>query len=272
MKTGESIYLAKNYRVFLKAAFAARAKNGFGEAAKLARALSVHSTFVSQVMNGLKSFSDEQALAVCGFLNLNERETEFFLDLVKLDKAGTREYKRYIETKLEHMRSEANELVNRVAHEAVLSEEHRAIFYSDWIFSAVRLTTLLPGCATSEAIAIKRNLPLAKVKKVVDFLLESGLLKRSEGRLTVGPLSTHLESKSPWIKAHHSNWRQKALDDVSFDDQTSLHYSAPMTLSRADAEKIREILISAINEIDVLTEPSRSEELMCLNIDWFKVR
>lgn len=43
-------------------------------------------------------------------------------------------------------------------------------------------------------------------------------------------------------------------------------------LSKADSDRIREFLIEAINRVDAILEPSPSEDLMCLNIDWFRVR
>ena len=44
-----------------------------------------------------------------------------------------------------------------------------------------------------------------------------------------------------------------------------------MTLSRKDIPKVRELLLDAIEKIATRVQASPSEELMCLNLDWFTV-
>lgn len=267
----KSIFEFRNYRKYLEWAFEQRSANGFGEAKRLAEHLRIHPTFVSQVLKGVKSLSPEQALGVTTYLNLNNLETDFFLLLVQIDRAGTSDLKKHLQAKLKETESKANQLVNRVKHDAQLTPEQQATFYSDWLYSACRLSTLLPKMQTLDQLADYLGVSKARLKEVTDFLVESGMLKLEGGRFAVGPLATHLDGKSPWIKSHHTNWRQKALERLSFPNESSLHYSAPMTLSRVDMKKIKELLIKSINEVDEILEPSPSETLVCLNIDWFEV-
>ncbi len=70
---------------------------------------------------------------------------------------------------------------------------------------------------------------------------------------------------------HHSNWRKKALENVKVPAGVKIHYTSPMTLSKTDAEKIQAMLHKAIEEIGNVVDPSPAEQLMCLNIDWFRV-
>ncbi len=268
----ESVLNYKDFRKFVRQMFAARSKNGFGEATKLAQALSVNNTLISQILNGDKCFTLEQAVSTAGHFNLNELETEYFILLIQLDRAGTKPYRQFVEKQIERIRFKSQDLANRVLHDTQISEEKRATYYSDWIYSAIRLSTLLPGLKTIEALAEHYHLPLVKVKTVVDFLLTAELLKLEKGELSIGVRSTHLNAQSPWIKSHHANWRQKALQDISGGSLQALHYSAPLTISKSDSEKIREIMVKAINAVDEIMEPSESEELHCLTIDWFQVR
>lgn len=268
----ESILTYKDFRKFIRHAFTIRSKNGFGESTKLALAIGVNNTLISQILNGDKCFTLEQALSCAEHLNLNEIESEYFILLIQLERAGTKQYRQFIEKQIQKLRIKSQELVNRVQHDTEISEEKRAIYYSDWIYSAVRLSTALPELKTAEAIAQRYNLPLSKVKEVVDFLIKADLLKLEKGQLSLGVQSTHLKAKSPWIKSHHANWRQKALQDISSGAPESLHYSAPLTISKKDAETIREILVKTINAVDEVLAPSESEELYALNIDWFQIR
>lgn len=67
------------------------------------------------------------------------------------------------------------------------------------------------------------------------------------------------------------NWREKSIEALNREGHAKLHYTAPMTLSKADAELVREMIVKLLESIDKVIEPSPSEELRCLNIDWFEV-
>ncbi len=104
---------------------------------------------------------------------------------------------------------------------------------------------------------------------VVDFLLGAGLLREDNGKLRVGPRTTHLESDSPWVRVHHLNWRARAAEHFQDDHESQLHYTCPMTISTDDGRKIREMIVQFLQGLDPLIEASPSEGLYCLNIDWF---
>lgn len=63
-------------------------RRGRGELTKIAAALRVHPTFISQVFRGPRELSLEQAALLAYHLQLSEPEREFFIDLVGLSRAG----------------------------------------------------------------------------------------------------------------------------------------------------------------------------------------
>ena len=91
-----------------------------------------------------------------------------------------------------------------------------------------------------------------------------------EGKLAIGPSSTHLESQSPWVISHDINWRLRSVELMRWRQDDSLRYTAPMTLSAKDARKVREMIVQFLEKIDKVVEDSPSEELHCLTIDWFR--
>jgi hypothetical protein len=267
-----SIFEFSEYRSFLNRRFKAMPKQGYGQANKLAIFMNVHTTLVSQVFKGHKTFTLEQASLVAEFLGLTDLESEYFVLLVQLDRAGNESLRKIIRRQIAQMKKTSLELVNRLQVEKKLSDEKRAVFYSDWSYSAIRQMTAIEGFQNLENIASHLNLSKKHTKVVLDFLLSTGLCKEEKGKLRVGPSSTHLESSSPWVKVHHTNWRQKALEQMHKEDESQLHYTAPMTLSHKDAIAIREMIIKFLEQVDKVIEPSPSEELHCLNIDWFSVK
>jgi uncharacterized protein (TIGR02147 family) len=266
-----SVYEYQNYRTFLAKRFGEMPKRGYGQAKKLADYLGVHTTLVSQVFKELKSFTPEQACNVAEFLGLNDLETEYFVLLVQADRAGNEALRKVVQKRIETIRTNALELENRLQSKKNLTPEQQAIFYSDWTYSAVRQLTAIPGFDTAGKIAEQLGLSLKKVNGALDFLLNVGLCVETKGKIKIGPSSTHLGSSSPWVKTHHMNWRNKAIEKLNHDQKDSLHYTCPLTISKSDALKIREQIVKMLESLDKIIEPSPSEELHCLNIDWFKI-
>jgi hypothetical protein len=48
-------------------------------------------------------------------------------------------------------------------------------------------------------------------------------------------------------------------------------FTSPVTLSRADAGKIRALLVDAVARVAEIVEPSNCECLALLNIDWLEL-
>lgn len=266
-----SIFNYMDFRYFLTDQFKSLPKAGYGQSRRLANHLEVHTTLISQVLRGKKSFSLEQAVGVCEFLSLSDIETDYFLLLIQLDRAGTPALRKNLARQLAELRAQSNELVNRLASKRTLGERDRAIFYSDWAYSAVRQQIAINGFQTLEAIADHFGFTRRRTKEILEFLLSVQLCLEEKGILKVGPAMTHLESTSPWVRVSHMNWRAKAIAALDRENQAKLNYTAPMTLSKSDAEKIREMIAKFLESVDSIVEPSPSEALYCLNIDWFEV-
>lgn len=264
-----SIFAYQDYRKFTRESFKELEGGDYGKASKLARHMGVHSTFVSQFINNQKTISPEQGFKICTFLNLNQNETEYFLTMVQIERADVQEYKAHLTTKLMTLRENAQKLANRVSYEKQLSVEEQATFYSDWTYLACRLCVGL-GKNTIKSMGKYLGITEGQVEQVTGFLVRAGFLKHLEGKFSRIKQSTHLSSDSPWVKTHHRNWRMRAIEKVG-QSTSNMHYSAPMTISRADFYKIKELLIKTITEVDAIMEPSESETLVCLNIDWFHV-
>jgi uncharacterized protein (TIGR02147 family) len=267
-----TVFEFDNYKIFIEKRFKLMPKGGYGQAKKLAEHMGVSTTFVSQVLKGNKELNLEQAANVCAFLGLTELETEYFLKLVSYERAGTDRLKKILLKEINKLKSQSQKLSQRLDVKKVIPDAEKAIFYSDWYYSAIRLLVGIKGFQDIDSIAEYFGLPRKLVSDVMQFLLNTGLCVEENGIYDVGVGRTHLDADSPFIKLHHLNWRYRALENIKHDYPTKLHYSAPMTLSHKDAEKVRERLVKTIEEVGKLIDPSPNEELMCLNMDWFKIK
>lgn len=261
-----------DYKKFAKKSFEKMPKRGHGQLGKLAKYMNVHSTFISQVFNGDKALNPEQGLLVAEFLGLNPLETQYLIKLIQKDRAGSEKYKNILQKEINELQDKARKISNRLTEVRSLRDEQKAIFYSDWYYSAIRLQVDIDGYQDLESISNHFGLPRQLAGEILDFLQSANLVERDGEKLKVGPSRTHLEPDSPFIKLHHLNWRQKALENIKSADISKLHYSAPMTLSKSDYEVVRKKIVKLIEEIGRVVDPSPPEELVCLNIDWFKVK
>jgi hypothetical protein len=204
-------------------------------------------------------------------LGLAELETDYFLGLIQLERAGTTALKTVVRKQLKRIRDQALELSNRLPQDGLLTEEDKAIFYSNWFYSGIRLMTSIPRFGKQAAIAAQLGLPKGRVAEVVEFLLSRGLCIEEKGEIRVGPSRIHLESTSPHVTRHHTQWRLKALEKQPQMSERDLVFTAPLTVSAQDAAKIRERMVQLIEEVSQTVGRSEPEQLNCLNIDWIQI-
>jgi hypothetical protein len=152
-----------------------------------------------------------------------------------------------------------------------LSAEHRATFYSQWYYSAVRLASSLPEMTTPQAIAERLELPSALVESALEFLIETGLIRAEAGGYQLAAKRTHVGASSPLAAAHHRNWRAQVMSRYEHMTRRDFAFTSPITLSRADFLRVRELLLESVAAVSRIVEPSECEALAVLNIDWLEL-
>jgi uncharacterized protein (TIGR02147 family) len=265
------IFDAKTFSGFLKKHLKTLPNQGRGVLRGISLATGIHSTTLSQAVKGGRPFSLEQVADICQYLGLSEFETKYALLLLQSERAGTESLREFFAKELKLVRNEALEIVHVVKRDQVLSEEENAIFYSNWYYSAMAVLSSLPGLNNSTALSARSGLSKQKTNQVISFLVKSGLCIEKNGKIEPGPNSTHLEAGSPFISRHHGNWRIKAMEKhPNLDHESEMAYSSPMSLSKQDAEQIREMIVDFVKKVNKIRDPSPCEEAYFLNIDWIK--
>jgi uncharacterized protein (TIGR02147 family) len=264
------IFDYSDYREFVTGTVRARPKSGRGEYLKIAAHLGIHTSTLSQVLSGLKNFTLDQACALAEYLGLNDLETQYLFRLVELERAGSLKLKATLKKQLVELRERSRDLSAVVPGKRQLTEEEKAVFYSNWYYTGIWAITSITGTQTPDAIADAFSLPRPLVNRVIEFLVSTGLCVLDNGLLRPGTTYVHLEQDSPFLPRHHASWRQKAMERHPLLSHSELAYTSPMSISETDAEKIRGLLIGVIAEVNKIRDPSPCEKLYALNIDWFK--
>ncbi len=246
-------------------------KSGRGFYTKISNAIKTHPTYMSQIIHGDKHLSLEQACQLGAFLGFDSEETDFFVNLVEYNRAGSQALKIMIAKRLEKFSAEKKQIKAHLPNRLDLSETDKAVFYSEWFYSAVRLLTSIPNFNNAESIARHLNLPEHVVRSALDFLVQHQLCQSVGGDLKIGPALTHIDATSTFLNNHHKNWRLIGMTQQPHHKDGNLFFTAPFTASCEDIEEIRQVLLKTIAEVGRTVEPSAPQQLMCMNLDFFAV-
>jgi uncharacterized protein (TIGR02147 family) len=265
------VFEFQSYKELVLGLVAAMPQRGRGQLGKIARHLRVHSTMVSQIFRGAKDLTLDQACALADYFGMSELETDYFIALVERERAGTLKLRRAIDRRIAQLKAQSAQVASRLPRAKTLSEEDKAVFYSHWYYSGARLLTSLEAYRTPDAVAAALSLPPSVVRRVIDFLIATGLCEEVEGELRMGPSRTHVPADSPLVQRHHVNWRLRAMERLPRLSDEELAFTMPMTISRQDGPRIREILTETIQRVSETVDRTDPEKLACLNIDWVDI-
>lgn len=267
-----NIFEYSDYRLYLKAWIEKAKAEKTSNLSRLAEAAQVHPTFLSHALAGTKDLSLEQAALLSAHFGLTKLEQDYFFILIQLDRAGNHRLKQYWLDKKTEIESEKNKLSQRFEKHRQLTTEQRAIFYSSWIYAAIWSATAFNDGQSPAQISEYFHLSRDKVVEVLSFLTQVGLCKEESGKYFLGESHVHVPNESPFVVKHHTNWRMKAIQKMDSRDSEELFFTAPMSIAKNDFNIVREKINVALKEIVEVAKESPAEEVVCLNIDFFRIK
>lgn len=97
------------------------------------------------------------------------------------------------------------------------------------------------------------------------------MVEKNEGRWVHTQRQIFLPSDSPHIRKHHLNWRLKAMQLIEESAQKNFHYSSVVSMSRADLDKFKELMIQTVGKARELIKSSKEEIVVGYNLDCFEL-
>jgi uncharacterized protein (TIGR02147 family) len=271
-----NLFKYSNYRSFLEGWISRQPNRGRGQLRRIADRLRVHPTLVTRILRGTKQLTSEQAWELTGYLELGEREAEYFLSLVECERAGTRKLRERHQRRLAELRAQA--LPSPAAGgNHPLNDLDRAIYYSHWYYAALHVMTAIPRFQAPDGarqMAQALRLPPALVASVLEFLVAKGLCREQDGVFRIGIKDTRLEESSATIDRHLVNWRLKAVEQVMTQPAhpDEVFYSVPLALGTQAGNELKKQLRACIERAMEAPKQEPCEVVGCLNIDWFYLR
>jgi uncharacterized protein (TIGR02147 family) len=268
MGKGLNIFEFENYREFLRNLFAER-EEGKRNRKLILSAANMSSSLMTQILSDKKQLSMEAAYEITMVLNFGEKETDYFLALVEVERSGTVKLKARYERKLKVLRQESREIIAKVSRDFELSESEKAIYYSSWVYTGIRnFLAAKPGANAAE-ISRALGLSIELVNKAILFLIEVRLITDDGKRFHHRPGYTHLDSSEILVFRHHQNWRQKAVESMDRPRDEDLHYTCPMGISTSARSWLRDQLVQQIAKMNSHNMSGNAEVSTCLTIDLF---
>lgn len=246
---------------------------GRGTKAKIAQELACQPSYVSQVLNGQSFFSAEQALKVSRFFKLNRLEEEYFMTLLQVDRAGTKELSDYYDYRREEILEKSKLVENQMEYDK-LSDANTIAFLNDWRHIQVRSLVEIPKYQYEKPLQKKLGVDDGEFSKIMGFMYETGLiLKGSEGQLSQGQVRIHIEKKSPLAKYGNFTARMQILKNYDKSNEESLNYTFYMTLTKKKLEEFKKKLVAiAVDINEQVDQPDEDPEIMAaLVIDLMEV-
>lgn len=267
-----SVFQHADYRQFIRTFMDGLPGKGRGQINKIASYLGVNSTLISQILTYRRDFSLEQAEQLTEYFGLSQMEADYFLLLVEHERAGTKRLKDYFAKKISTLKEQSQEIKNRVPEGKTLTDQERAVFYSSWIYSAIRIFCSLGKGKSLEEICERFNLSREKATEVIQFLLGTGLCQQKDSLYIPGAQRTHLPQGSPFLPKHHANWRIRSIQRSEDLDSTELMFTAPFSIGKKQFELLREDILQMIQKVHARVGEGDAEEMACVNFDLFWIK
>lgn len=260
-----------SYKTYLSDLFNKKENRGIRK--KLAEFLGCQAGFVSQVLTGSKSnFSLEHLERIAHFLKLEKNEYEYLLLLGQYEKAGSVNLQTFFKDQILEKQKKAGNIKEKIQKRGKnLTDKEKAIYYGNWAYMGVHMIVSIKEYQTRTTIRKHFNFSPDFTNQIVDFLIVADLIEEINNKLTIGKTRVHLESESPFISSLHQNWRHKAIQSLENQNDIDLHYSSVLVLSKKDVSKVRDLILKFIKDKEKILLPSREEEIVALNIDYFMI-
>lgn len=263
-----SIYLVADYKEFLQNQIASH-KTEKGYRSRMAEAAGCKLSYLSQVLNGAVHLMPEHACGLAGFWGLSSIETQYFVDLVNYDRAGTKSLRNMLHERLKATRDAQQKLSTHIKSSSISDEASQKEYYSVWYTIAIHVLISIEKYQTVDAIAARLGLPLATVTTSLKTLEKLGRAALAGSKWKVKGPPIHLPRESPYFASHFLQWRLRA--SLCPPQSDALHYTGIHSLSRADFAKIKDLLARTITSVHDLVKPSKEEDAVVFTCDLFTV-
>ncbi len=268
------IYHYQDYVEFLVDWIQSRPRKGRGIQAKMAEFVGCYPVHINRVLKRSAHLTMEQTARLINYMEMGDLEGQYFFHLVEMGRARNNELREFLRNRLAEIKGKWE--ISQFEHKGErlgLTREDYEIYYESWLFEAIDKLVSIPKYQKVGPICDYLNLSKGEVLRVLNFLIEKGLIKKEGDRyirdLTV---TVNLPPAEIFWKKHHTQWRHKAISSFDHEKENNLSINVLTSLSEEDVPRLIKFLHEKAEEMLKIIEKSPREELRCICIDFFKVK
>jgi len=263
------IFDFKDYKRFLTDFMASLPKKGRGQSLALANHLNVQQSVITSILKHDRDLTPEQGLATAAFFGFDETTSEYFVLMIQRQRADSSALRAFWQKRLDDIRDKEMSLSNLRKEDREISDSDKAIYYSNWYYSAARIALFLPEYRNVDSLSKFLNLSKGKTAKIIDFFVRTRIVKNENGALIPTEMGTSINDSSEFLNNHRRNWRDRARTKFVEAGPSDYFASIPMSLSKKDAEWFSAEIKVLLDSLFARLKTSPDEVTRCLNIDWF---
>lgn len=264
-----NLYNSPGYRAYLQSWLKAQEKS-HGLRSEMCAAMNCQNAHLTRALREEVHLTMDQAFRATIFLKLNKAESAFFLKLVEHDRAGDPLYRKQLKEEMAQIKSDQENLAKRFQQDQIGNLEKEMTYYSSWHWIALHYITEIKQYQKAGAIADRLGLHEQFVRRGLEILESYQLVKRQGDSWSLNSGSIHLPKTSPLNSVQHGNWRSRAVLKSQDTADDGVHFTVVQTLSHEDFEKIKQLILSTIDQYRKIAKPSNPEELICFTCDFFR--
>lgn len=242
-----------------------------GQLTRAAEALNCQRSYLSRVISEKLQITPDHAFKLSRFWRLKLEEKAYFQLLVEHDRSVDADYRNHLKSQINEMREKHSSIQERTQRTSLSTESIQANYFSNWIWSAIHFLTSIPEFQSVASLCDRLGLKKETVVRYLRALAEQGFVENKNGRWIYKVGEFHIPKNSHLVVLHHQNWRNRAVLDAQNAESSSIHFTGVHTLSVPDYERLRELLLTFLEEANQIAGPSESQEAVALTCDLFRI-
>jgi len=239
---------------------------------ELAKAMGCQAAYLSQVLKEKAELTEDHALKLVTHLRLSDFDSEYFMLMLRMARAGTPELVRYLDQKRQEMARQSHDLSNKIKGKLVSSSEKvLSDYFASWIPSTIHIATSSEKFQSPQAIARHLCLQVENVESVLRFLEQSHLVENRSGQYVFAGGSFHLPRSSPLDQTHQTNRRLQALQAIQKNNPANIHFSSLFTADVETFIEVKKMITQYIEESHRKIHSSGTDNIYSMCLDVFEI-
>jgi transcriptional regulator with XRE-family HTH domain len=239
----------------------------------VAKACGVQKTYLSRILRHKGNLSLDQIYLACDFLKFKSLEIEYTVAVYLQQICTAEKRKSFYRNRAEEIRKKALNTESKLSVKAQNpASQMLSQYYADPYYSLIHMfLTLEEYRQNPQALASVLSIDQSRVSSYLDDLESMGIIQQQGRRWKVVKNNIHLPESSPFVKAHRSLLRVKAMEKIDrLDPKDFYSFTVVFSADGVVKRQAHELFLTYLEEVQDLVNNSAETEVYQMNFDLLK--